>query len=90
MNLVFITNSEKGCIVVENQQIVQVPGFPVKPVDTVGAGDAFAGGVLYGLTNNLTSQQAGRWGNYLGSEVVKIHGPRLPESQVAKLAEIIK
>lgn len=89
-NLVFITNSEKGCIVVENQQIVQVPGFPVKPVDTVGAGDAFAGGVLYGLTNGLTSQQAARWGNYLGSEVVKIHGPRLPESQATKLAEIIK
>lgn len=89
VNLVFITNSEKGCIVVENQQIVQVPGFPVKPVDTVGAGDAFAGGVLYGLTNGLTAQQAARWGNYLGSEVVKIHGPRLPQSQAAKLSEII-
>jgi len=67
VNQVFITNSDQGCLVVENQTLIHVPGFPVKPVDTVGAGDAFAGGVLYGLTNNLTTAQAARWGNYLGS-----------------------
>lgn len=89
VNRVFITNSDQGCLVVENQILIHVPGFPVKPIDTVGAGDAFAGGVLYGLTNNLTSVQAARWGNYLGSQVVQIHGPRLSESQQHKLAEII-
>jgi len=89
VNQVFITNSDQGCLVVENQTLIHVPGFPVKPVDTVGAGDAFAGGVLYGLTNNLTTAQAARWGNYLGSQVVQIHGPRLSESQHHKLAEII-
>ncbi|MBD2480716.1 adenosine kinase [Planktothrix sp. FACHB-1365] len=89
VNLVFITNSNKGCLVVENQSLIPVPGFPVKPVDTVGAGDAFAGGVLYGLTNGLTTPQAARWGNYLGSQIVQIHGPRLSESQQDKLATII-
>ncbi len=89
VNSVFITNSDKGCLVVENQSLIHVPGFPVKPVDTVGAGDAFAGGVLYGLTNGLTTTQAARWGNYLGSQIVQIHGPRLPESQQQKLKEII-
>jgi len=89
VNFVFITNSDKGCLVVENQTLIHVHGFPVKPVDTVGAGDAFAGGVLYGLTNGLTTTQAARWGNYLGSQIVEIHGPRLPGSQRDKLKEII-
>jgi sugar/nucleoside kinase (ribokinase family) len=89
VNFVFITNSDKGCLVVENQTLIHVHGFPVKPVDTVGAGDAFAGGVLYGLTNGLTTTQAARWGNYLGSQIVQIHGPRLPGSQRDKLKEII-
>ncbi|MGL5082046.1 MAG: adenosine kinase [Microcoleaceae cyanobacterium] len=86
----FVTNSEKGCWVLENNQILQVPGFPAKPVDTVGAGDAFAGGVLYGLTNGLTTQQAARWGNYLGAQVVQIHGPRLSKAPVDQLQSIIQ
>ncbi len=90
VDLAFITNSDKGCLVVEKQQITPVPGFPVKPLDTVGAGDAFAGGVLYGLTNGLTTAQSARWGNYLGSEVVQIHGPRLPKAPIEQLQTVIK
>ncbi|MEL7035427.1 MAG: adenosine kinase [Cyanobacteria bacterium J06592_8] len=89
VELAFITDSDKGCLVVEKGQITPVAGFPVKPLDTVGAGDAFAGGVLYGLTNGLTTQQAARWGNYLGSLVVQIHGPRLPKSPADQLQTII-
>ncbi|MGB3533899.1 MAG: adenosine kinase [Microcoleaceae cyanobacterium] len=90
VDLAFITNSEKGCLVVENKQATQVPGFPVEPVDTVGAGDAFAGGVLYGLTNGLSKVEAARWGNFLGSEIVKIHGPRLPKAPIDRLKSVIK
>ncbi len=89
VDLAFITNSEKGCLVVEKGKITPVAGFPVKPIDTVGAGDAFAGGVLYGLTNGLTTSQAARWGNYLGSLVVQIHGPRLAKSPADQLQTVI-
>ncbi|HMO13118.1 MAG TPA: adenosine kinase [Pirellulaceae bacterium] len=78
--LVFVTNSEHGCIVVENGEQKRVNGFPVKPLDTVGAGDAFAGGVLYGLTNGKSPAQAARWGNFLASKVVQINGPRLSQA----------
>ena len=76
-------------MVVENKQIVDVAGFPVKAIDTVGAGDAFAGGVLFGITNGLSSTQAARWGNFLASSVVQIHGPRLEGSQAHLLSEVI-
>lgn len=89
VNLAFITDSANGCLVVENKQITKVAGFPVQAIDTVGAGDAFAGGVLFGLTNNLSPQQAGRWGNYLASRVVEVHGPRLEESQRDRIWEVI-
>ena len=46
----FITNGKDGCLVVQNKEITTVPGFAADAIDTVGAGDAFAGGVLYGLT----------------------------------------
>ncbi|MGF1492034.1 MAG: adenosine kinase [Microcoleaceae cyanobacterium] len=88
--MAFVTNSEKGCFVIDNQQVSHVPGFPVKPLDTVGAGDAFAGGVLYGLTHDLTPQQAARWGNYLGAQVVQIHGPRLEKAPLDQFQAVIQ
>jgi sugar/nucleoside kinase (ribokinase family) len=88
-DLALITHGAKGCMVVENKQIVEVPGFPVQAIDTVGAGDAFAGGVLFGITNGLSAVQAARWGNYLASMVVQIHGPRLDGSQAHLLSKVI-
>ncbi len=88
-DLAFITNGPKGCTVVENKQIVEVPGYPVRAIDTVGAGDAFAGGVLFGITNGYTAAQAARWGNFLASLVVQVHGPRLEGSQAHRLSKVI-
>ncbi|MDJ0554780.1 MAG: adenosine kinase [Microcoleaceae cyanobacterium MO_207.B10] len=85
----FITNGKEGCLVVHNQEISPVAGFPVKAIDTVGAGDAFAGGVLFGITQGFSPTQAARWGNYLASEVVKIQGPRLEGFWADKVQQII-
>ena len=80
--LCFVTDGPQGCWVVEQGVPTHVPGFPVDPVDTVGAGDAFAGGVLAGLSRGIAPQQAARWGNYLASKVVQMHSPRLEEAPV--------
>ena len=64
VELAFITNSAAGCIVMQNGKQQLVPGFPVKAIDTNGAGDAFAGGVLHALSQGKTAIQAAKWGNY--------------------------
>lgn len=51
--------------------------FPVEAVDETGAGDVFAGGMLYGITNELSIAQAGRLASFLASRVVAQLGPRL-------------
>ncbi len=76
----FVTDGANGSYVVIDGQVTKVEGFAVDAVDTVGAGDAFAGGVLYGLTNGLSPQKAARWGNYLAAQVVSKFGPRLEHS----------
>ncbi len=89
VELAFVTNSENGCFVVERGTVHHVSGFPVWAIDTVGAGDAFAGGTLYGLTHGYSPQQAARWGNYLASRVVAKIGPRLAESSLPERDEIL-
>lgn len=50
-------------------------GFPVKVVvDTVGAGDGFAAGVLSGLLEDLPLQECVRRGTAIGSMAVRVRG----------------
>ncbi len=83
-DLAFITASEDGCFVVDRGAVTRVAGFPVKAIDTVGAGDAFAGGVLFGLTHDYIPAQAAKWGNYFASQVVTQIGPRLENENMRK------
>lgn len=77
--MVFVTDGKNGAIVVEKGVVEEVDGFLATAIDTVGAGDAFAGGVLYALTHGYDAKTAARWGNRLASKVVEIQGPRLSE-----------
>jgi sugar/nucleoside kinase (ribokinase family) len=88
-DLAFITSGKEGAIVVNKGTAVRVAGFPVEAVDTNGAGDAFAAGVLFALTHGHTPEQAARWGNYVASRIVTIHGARLDEDLKDKVAEIL-
>ena len=73
----FLTDGGNGCYVTSSEGVQLMPGFDVKAVDTVGAGDAFAGGALYGITNDLSPAQSAKWGNFFASKVVEQFGPRL-------------
>ena len=86
----FVTNGADGSFVIEAGNTKHVAGFDVKAVDTVGAGDAFAGGVLYGLTHGMDSPAAAKWGNYFASRVVSRFGPRVDEPLANKVGEIVE
>lgn len=58
-----------------NDEHCTVAGIPVaKVVDTVGAGDGFAVGVISALLERLTPQEAAHRGNLIGAEAVQVIG----------------
>ncbi len=65
-----------------------VRGVETKAVDTTGAGDTFAGGVLYGLASGHSLKESARLGNYAAAAVVSLFGPRL-ETEMAPLVDEI-
>lgn len=85
----FITNGEQGALVVRGGQIKEVPGFRVHAIDTNGAGDAFAGGTLFGLTHGYSETEAARWGCYLASEIVQVAGARLNKDYSSQVKTIL-
>lgn len=71
-----LTRSEKGAAIVSGDQVVTVKAEPVKVVDTTGAGDQYAAGFLYGLTQGMDLAACGRLGALAAAEVISHMGPR--------------
>lgn len=58
----------------EDGRVIHVPGFPVKVVNILGAGDAFASGFIYGYLKGWDWYKAVRMANASGAIVVTRHG----------------
>ncbi|GIL02406.1 MAG: adenosine kinase [Alphaproteobacteria bacterium] len=83
-----VTRSEKGCVVVTREETHAVPAHPIeKLVDTTGAGDLFAAGFLFGLTNGRDLPDCARIGAMAAALVIQQVGPRPREPLRAVLAE---
>jgi sugar/nucleoside kinase (ribokinase family) len=57
----------EGCMTLEEGRVVQVPAFPVDPVDTTGAGDSFDAGFLHAWLEGRPLLECLRWGSACGS-----------------------
>lgn len=80
-----ITRGSKGSLIFDGEKIHEIEPFPVKAIDTVGAGDMYAGGVLYGITNGMDWATAGRLGSMASSKLVTTLGARLEKPEIQAL-----
>ena len=80
-----LTRSEKGSVVVANDEVHIVDAHPVdKVIDTTGAGDLYAAGFLYGLTRGWGLDRCARLGGLAAAEVISHIGAR-PQANLAEL-----
>ena len=84
-----ITRGPAGSLIFDGENLIEIAPYPVKAIDTVGAGDIYAGAVLYGLTHNMSYAAAGKLGSMASSKLVTVLGPRLPKAETqALLAQV--
>ena len=75
-----VTLGERGSLVATRAGSRSTAGFAATAVDTTGAGDIYAGAVLYALANGGAATEAARFGNFAAAQLVARHGARLPNA----------
>lgn len=86
-SMVCVTDGSHGSVITALGQLYTVPPSwgPAKPVDTCGAGDAYAAGVLYGFLIGHDIPNMGRMGAKAASAVISHLGSALTLEQADML-----
>lgn len=78
VGVVVVTLGEKGALLVEpGKAAVFTPAFPVTPVDTVAAGDAFVAGFTTAWLERGSLIEAVYWGNAAGALATTLPGAQV-------------
>jgi sugar/nucleoside kinase (ribokinase family) len=83
-----VTRGAEGSVLVQGDDVIEVPVEAIPGgtvVDTTGAGDLYAAGVLHGLATGRDLHTCGRLGGIAAAEVISHLGAR-PQRSLAELA----
>jgi sugar/nucleoside kinase (ribokinase family) len=80
-----ITRGNEGALLFDGLMEINIKPQSVKAIDTLGAGDMFAGAMLYGLSQGMSFHKAGDLASLASGKIVTQFGPRLRSEQTREL-----
>ena len=80
---------KEGSFVKRGADKVKIDPIDVKPIDTTGAGDAYAGGFLYGLINSYPLDKSGYIGAVLAGKVIEGMGAKMDDEKWKEIYEMV-
>jgi len=79
----------KGSLMRTQENTFTIPAYPIAVVDTTGAGDMFAAGVLFGITHGFDVNTSGHLGSYFAAKVCGQLGARLAHIDKKELTKVV-
>jgi sugar/nucleoside kinase (ribokinase family) len=87
---VALTLGPDGSVLLSQGELTVIRVVPVEAVDTTGAGDIYAAGLLFGLTHGWSWPRAGRLASHVAAKLISAMGSRLlkplTEEELARIA----
>ena len=84
---VIITHGAKGSAVCTQAERFMAEAIPVTVVDTLGAGDAFAGAYLAACAHGKSMREAATCANYVAGCMVSQNGPRFSTDDITAIKD---
>ena len=85
-DMVILKIGKDGSLIKHLEKTYKIPPYPVKAIDTTGAGDLYASGFLWAYTQNKPIELCGKIGSFVASKIVSQIGAILESN----LSEDIK
>ena len=79
--LAIVKVGKEGSFIKHGNEVVKVDTIKAKALDTTGAGDSYAAGFFYGLTNGYNLETCGKIAALISGKVVEVMGANLPDEQ---------
>lgn len=88
-DIVVVKLGKKGSIIKKGDRIILIEPKIVDAVDTTGAGDNYAAGFLYGITQGLGLEKSGKIANVISAKIVEKIGARFDSDPKELIKDII-
>ncbi len=80
-----VTRGSRGSLIFDGEQMLEIAPVSVEAIDTVGAGDMYAGAFLYGITHGMSFTEAGNLASHAAAQIVSRFGPRMDTEELQSL-----
>jgi len=85
-----IKDGSRGSLIRQGGKTLKIPANPVEAVDTTGAGDIYAAGLIYGLCREWDLYRSGLFASWLASRIVQVTGAQFDQEEVLSIREAVQ
>ena len=85
-----VKTGEKGSLIAHSGELIPIDPVPAQVIDTTGAGDLYATGFLYGLSEGLTLRECGDIGSLVAAKAIETIGPALTDDRLEMIKEYLQ
>lgn len=85
-----VTMGSKGSVYISKDQLIETAAYKIKTVDTTGAGDAFVGGLAYGLVHHQSIEVAIKMASAAGAYACLHEGVEHAMGTIKEIEEIME
>lgn len=89
-DLAIVKLGKEGSYIKRGEEVLKVGTIKANAIDTTGAGDSYAAGFFYGLTNGYNLETCGKIAALVSGKTVEVMGANLPDHQWVSVNEEIK
>jgi sugar/nucleoside kinase (ribokinase family) len=89
-NIAIVKIGKKGSLIKSGNNIYNIGIIDVNAKDTTGAGDQYAAGFMYGLSNNYDLEKCGKIGSIMSGTVIESYGARIKPEVWPKVKKMIE
>jgi sugar/nucleoside kinase (ribokinase family) len=82
-----VTRGPEGALVYDGRELIEIEPVRVQAVDTVGAGDMFAGAFLYGVSQGWDHRRSGDLASAASARLVTSLGPRITAAETREVLQ---